>query len=405
MQNPYLCTMISQRQLFLQHVAQTSDFPLMIEVEKAEGVYMYGTEGQRYLDLISGIGVSNVGHRHPKVIAAIQKQLDKYLHLMVYGEFVQAPQVQLAHALSETLPERLNNTYLLNSGTEAVEGALKLAKRYTGRTELISCYNAYHGSTQGALSLNGSESIKNAFRPLLPDVRHIRYNNFSDLQHITSRTAAVLIETVQGEAGVRVPAPGYLQQLRECCTQTGTLLILDEIQCGFGRTGTFWCFEQFGIEPDILVCAKGMGGGMPIGAFIAPQEIMASIKTDPILGHCTTFGGHPVSCAASLATVQVIQEERLTDGVQQKAALFRELLVHPRIKEIRNCGLMMAAEFESFEVLKAVIDRAILNGVLTDWFLFCDNSMRIAPPLTITESQIREACEVILRSIDEAVTS
>ncbi|WP_114779631.1 aspartate aminotransferase family protein [Botryobacter ruber] len=396
---------MSQRQLFLQHVAQTSDFPLMIEVEKAEGVYMYGTEGQRYLDLISGIGVSNVGHRHPKVIAAIQKQLDKYLHLMVYGEFVQAPQVQLAHALSETLPERLNNTYLLNSGTEAVEGALKLAKRYTGRTELISCYNAYHGSTQGALSLNGSESIKNAFRPLLPDVRHIRYNNFSDLQHITSRTAAVLIETVQGEAGVRVPAPGYLQQLRECCTQTGTLLILDEIQCGFGRTGTFWCFEQFGIEPDILVCAKGMGGGMPIGAFIAPQEIMASIKTDPILGHCTTFGGHPVSCAASLATVQVIQEERLTDGVQQKAALFRELLVHPRIKEIRNCGLMMAAEFESFEVLKAVIDRAILNGVLTDWFLFCDNSMRIAPPLTITESQIREACEVILRSIDEAVTS
>ena len=366
---------------------------------------MYGTGGQRYLDLISGIGVSNVGHRHPKVIAAIQKQLDKYLHLMVYGEFVQAPQVQLAHALSETLPSRLNNTYLLNSGTEAVEGALKLAKRYTGRTELISCYNAYHGSTQGALSMNGSESFKNAFRPLLPDVRHIRYNNFSDLENITTRTAAVLIETVQGEAGVRVPQPGYLQQLRERCTQTGTLLILDEIQCGFGRTGTFWCFEQFGIEPDILVCAKGMGGGMPIGAFIAPQEIMAAFKTDPILGHCTTFGGHPVSCAASLATVNVIQEERLTDGVQQKAALFKELLVHPRIKEIRNCGLMMAAEFESFEVLKAVIDRAILNGVLTDWFLFCDNSMRIAPPLTITESQIKDACDVILRSIDEAISS
>ncbi len=395
--------MISQRQLFLQHVAQTSDFPLMIEIEKAEGVYMYGQEGQRYLDLISGIGVSNVGHRHPRVLQAIHDQLDKYMHLMVYGEFVQAPQAQLAHALHTTLPKQLNNTYFLNSGTEAVEGALKLAKRYTGRTELISCYNAYHGSTQGALSMNGSESFKNAFRPLLPDVRHIRYNAIEDLEQITKRTAAVLIETVQGEAGVRVPENNYLQRLQERCSQTGTLLILDEIQCGFGRTGTFWGFEQFGIVPDILVCAKGMGGGMPIGAFIAPQEIMAAFKTDPILGHCTTFGGHPVSCAASLATLQVIQEEKLTADVQQKAALFRQLLVHPRIKEIRNCGLLMAAEFESFEVLKAVIDRAILNGVLTDWFLFCDNSMRIAPPLVISEAQIREACEVILRSIDEAV--
>ena len=395
--------MISQRQLFLQHVAQTSDFPLMLEVEKAEGVYMYGREGQRYLDLISGIGVSNVGHRHPRVLQAIYDQLDKYMHLMVYGEFVQAPQAQLAHALSQTLPPRLNNTYLLNSGAEAVEGALKLAKRYTGRTELISCYNAYHGSTQGALSMNGSESFKNAFRPLLPDVRHIRYNSTEDLLYITERTAAVLIETVQGEGGVRVPENNYLQRLRDRCTQTGTLLLLDEIQCGFGRTGTFWAFEQFGIEPDILVCAKGMGGGMPIGAFIAPQEIMAAFKTDPILGHCTTVGGHPVSCAASLATLQVIQEERLTAGVARKAELFRQLLVHPRIREIRNCGLMMAAEFESFEVLKAVIDRAILNGVLTDWFLFCDNSMRIAPPLVITEEQIREACAVILRSIDEAV--
>ncbi|WP_460922924.1 aspartate aminotransferase family protein [Pontibacter brevis] len=394
---------MSQRQLFLQHVAQTSDFPLMIEIEKAEGVYMYGQEGQQFLDLISGIGVSNVGHRHPRVLQAIHDQLDKYMHLMVYGEFVQAPQAQLAHALSNTLPDRLNNTYFLNSGTEAVEGALKLAKRYTGRTELISCNNAYHGSTQGALSMNGSESFKNAFRPLLPDVRQIRYNAIEDLEHITERTAAVLIETVQGEAGVRVPENNYLQHLRERCNQTRTLLILDEIQCGFGRTGSFWGFEQFGIEPDILVCAKGMGGGMPIGAFIAPQEIMAAFKTDPILGHCTTFGGHPVSCAASLATLQVIQEEKLTADVQQKAALFRQLLVHPRIREIRNCGLLMAAEFESFEVLKAVIDRAILNGVLTDWFLFCDNSMRIAPPLVITEAQIREACEIILRSIDEAV--
>lgn len=395
--------MVTLRQLFLKHQAQTSDFPLMIEVEKAEGVYMYGVGGERYLDLISGIGVSNVGHRHSKVVKAIHDQLEKYMHLMVYGEFVQAPQAKLAEALYTTLPPRLDNVYFLNSGTEAVEGALKLAKRYTGRTELISCRNAYHGSTQGALSVNGSESFKNAFRPLLPDVRHIRYNNLPDLQGITTRTAAVIVETVQGEAGVRVPENNYLQHLRTRCSEVGALLILDEIQSGFGRTGTFWAFEQFGIEPDILLCAKGMGGGMPIGAFIAPQEIMAAFKTDPILGHCTTFGGHPVSCAASLATLQTIQEENLLAGVAEKAELFKKLLVHPRIKEIRNCGLMMAAEFESFDVLKAVIDKAIVNGVLTDWFLFCDNSMRIAPPLTITEEQIREACEIILKSIEETV--
>jgi acetylornithine/succinyldiaminopimelate/putrescine aminotransferase len=393
--------MVSLRQLFLKHQAQTSDFPLMIEVEKAEGIYMYGSDGHRYIDLISGIGVSNVGHRHPKVLRAIQEQLDKYMHLMVYGEFVQAPQAQLAQALCSTLPPRLNNVYLLNSGTEAVEGALKLAKRYTGRTELISCRNAYHGSTQGALSVNGSESFKNAFRPLLPDVRIINHNAAEDLEQITTRTAAIIIEAVQGEAGLRVPDIAYMQQLRQRCTEVGALLILDEIQTGFGRTGTFWAFEQFGIEPDILLCAKGMGGGMPIGAFIAPQEIMAVFKNDPILGHLTTFGGHPVSCAASLATLQTIQEENLLAGVEQKAELFKQLLVHPRIKEIRNRGLMMAAEFESFEVLKAVIDCAILNGVLTDWFLFCDNSMRIAPPLTITEEQIREACSIILRSIEE----
>lgn len=395
--------MISMRQLFLQHQAQTSDFPLMIEVEKAEGVYMYGREGQRYLDLISGIGVSNVGHRHPRVVQAIHAQLEKYMHLMVYGEFVQAPQAQLAHALCSTLPSRLNNVYIVNSGTEAVEGALKLAKRYTGRTELISCRNAYHGSTQGALSVSGSENFKNTFRPLLPDVRLIQHNAVADLASITHRTAAVIIETVQGEAGVRVPDQDYLKQLRQRCTEVGALLLLDEIQTGFGRTGTFWAFEQFGIEPDILLCAKGMGGGMPIGAFIAPQEIMAVFKNNPILGHLTTFGGHPVSCAASLATLQVIQDENLLAGVAHKAALFRQLLIHPRIRSIRNCGLLMAAEFESFEVLKAVIDRAILNGVLTDWFLFCDNSMRIAPPLTITEEQIREACAIILRSIDEVV--
>lgn len=393
--------MLSQRQLFLQHQAQTTDFPLLLEIERAEGVFMYGPNGERYLDLISGIGVSNVGHRHPQVIAAIQNQLDKYLHLMVYGEVVQAPQVNLAAKLISTLPDLLNNVYLVNSGSEAVEGALKLAKRYTGHTELISCYNAYHGSTHGSLSMNGSEKFKNAFRPLLPDVNHIHHNSFSDLDKITRRTAAVIIETVQGEAGVRVPDPEYLMALRQQCTKTGTLLILDEIQTGFGRTGTFWAFEQFGIEPDILVCAKGMGGGMPIGAFISSSEIMGSLKNDPILGHITTFGGHPVSCAASLATLNILLESDIINQIQHKASLFRQLLVHPKIKAIRNYGLLMAAEFESFAVLKPIIDRAIINGVLTDWFLFCDNSMRLAPPLTITEEEIKLACAIILKSIDE----
>jgi acetylornithine/succinyldiaminopimelate/putrescine aminotransferase len=393
--------MLSQRQLFLQYQAQTTDFPLLLEVERAEGVYMYGTNGERYLDLISGIGVSNVGHRHPEVIRAIQNQLDKYLHLMVYGEVVQGPQVQLSAQLVSTLPSHLNNVYLVNSGSEAVEGALKLAKRYTGRTELISFNNAYHGSTHGSLSLNGSENFKNAFRPLLPDVRQIQHNALPDLKNITTRTAAVILETVQGEAGVRIPEPGYLPALRERCNQTGTLLILDEIQAGFGRTGTFWAFEQFGIEPDVLVCAKGMGGGMPIGAFIASQEIMGSLKNDPLLGHITTFGGHPVSCAASLATLQILQNSDLIAQVPTKANLFRQLLVHPQIKSIRNCGLLMAAEFESFEVLKPIIDRAIQNGVLTDWFLFCDNSMRLAPPLTISLSEIYEACGIIIQSINE----
>ncbi|KAA5540769.1 aspartate aminotransferase family protein [Adhaeribacter rhizoryzae] len=393
--------MLSNRQLFLQHQAQTSDFPLMLEIEKAEGVYLYDVNGQAYLDLISGIGVSNVGHRHPEIISAIQAQLDKYLHLMVYGEFVQAPQVLLAHALQATLPSHLNNTYLVNSGAEAVEGALKLAKRYTGRTELISCFNSYHGSTHGALSVTGSENFKRSFRPLLPDVSHIRYNHLPDLALITNRTAGVIIEAVQGEAGVRLPDVTYMRALREKCTQTGALLIMDEIQTGFGRTGTFWGFEKYGIVPDVVLCAKGMGGGMPIGAFISSSEIMGVFKNDPILGHITTFGGHPVSCAAALATLNVIQNSNLLAQVEDKANLFRQLLVHSKIKAIRNSGLLMAVEFESFEVLKPIIDKAITKGVITDWFLFCDNSMRLAPPLVITENQIQEACTIILAAIAE----
>lgn len=407
---------VTHRQLFFQHIAQTSDFPLGLEIERAEGIYLsessLGKPAKRYIDLISGIGVSNVGHRHPRVLAAIQHQLDKYLHLMVYGEYVQTPQTQLAQALVETLPPSLDNVYFTNSGTEAVEGAMKLAKRYTGRSEIISCFNAYHGSTQGALSLSGDEQFKQNYRPLLPNIRHIHHGSWDDIEQISNRTAAVVMEVIGGEAGVRVPSAAYLQAVRQRCTDVGALLVFDEIQTGFGRTGTFWAFEGFGpVVPDVLLCAKGMGGGMPIGAFISSSEIMSVFKNNPVLGHITTFGGHPVSCAASLATLRVIREERLYHEAEAKGQLFRQLLIHPAIHEIRGKGLMLAVEFDSFEVLKPIIDRAIQGnqsgtgqlGVITDWFLFCDNSMRIAPPLIISEDQIREACAIILSAID-AVT-
>ena len=390
---------ISNRQLFLSNIAQTSDFPLMLEIDRAEGVKMFDSGGKEYLDLISGIGVSNVGHRHPKIMEAIRNQLDKYLHLMVYGEFVETPQVKLAQAIQKSLPDPLDNVYLVNSGSEAVEGALKLAKRYSGRLEIISCFNAYHGSSHGALSVSGSEKFKNQFRPLLPDVRLIRFGLEEDLEFISTKTAAIIIETVQGEAGVRSADRNYWKALRTRTIETGTLLILDEIQCGFGRTGSFWAFDHYGIIPDIVVSAKGMGGGMPIGAFISSKEVMSCLKNDPILGHITTFGGHPVSAAASLATIDVMREERLIDQVENKALAFKEMLLHPSIMEVRNQGLMMAIEFESFELLKPIIDEAIRLGVLTDWFLFCDNSMRIAPPLTITLAEIEMACNKILQAI------
>ena len=401
---------LTDRQLFLQHIAQTSDFPLGLEIDRAEGVFIYEkATNKAYMDLISGIGVSNVGHRHPRVLAAIQGQLDKYLHLMVYGEYVQTPQTQLALALTQTLPPSLDTVYFTNSGTEAVEGAMKLAKRYTGRSEIISCFSAYHGATQGALSLSGDENFKRNYRPLLPDVRHIRYTNVTDIEQITHRTAAVVMEVIGAEAGVRVPDEAYLPAVRARCTEVGAVLVFDEIQTGFGRTGTFWAFEGFGpVVPDVLLCAKGMGGGMPIGAFISSAEVMRVFRNNPILGHITTFGGHPVSCAASLATLQVIQDQSagagtLYEQAEAKGQLFRQLLRHPAIKEIRGKGLMLAVEFDSFEVLKPIIDRAIEFGVITDWFLFCTNSMRIAPPLIITEEQIRQACGLILEAIDGVV--
>ena len=398
-----MTTALSQRQLFLDHLAQTTHFSLMIEVERAEGIYMYGPDGKRYIDLISGIGVSNVGHRHPRVVQAINDQVDRYLHVMVYGEFVQTPQVQLAEALAQTLPDPLDCTYLVNSGSEAIEGALKLAKRYTGRPNLVSCYQAYHGSSHGALSVCGSESFKQAYRPLLPGISHMRFNHPEDLSLIDEQTAAVVIETVQGEAGVRIADPSYFRQLRQRCDETGALLILDEIQAGFGRTGTFWAFEPYGIVPDVVVAAKGMGGGMPIGAFTASHELMLSFRENPVLGHITTFGGHPVSAAASYATLRTLLDEKLIDEVERKARLIKQRLQHPAIREIRHRGLMMAVVFDSFEVLKPIIDRAIELGVVTDWFLYCDNAMRIAPPLIITDDEIEEACGLILRAINENV--
>lgn len=393
--------MPSQRQLFLDHLAPTSDAPLLLEIESADGVYLTDVEGKKYIDLIAGIGVSNVGHRHPKVIEAIQKQIDKHLHVMVYGEFVQNPQVRLAEALVATLPPNLNSVYLLNSGSEAIEGAMKLAKRLTGRPEIISCENAYHGSSHGALSLTGTESLKRNFRPLLPGISHIPFGDMESLSSINEHTAAFVVETVQGEAGVRMASTEYWKAVRKRCDETGALLILDEIQCGFGRTGKMWTFEHYDIIPDVITSAKGMGGGMPIGCFIASQKMMNIFTDNPVLGHISTFGGHPVSSAASLATLKAIQEENLLDGIAEKAELFKKLLIHPKIKAIRNHGLMMAVEFESFEVVKPIIDRAIELGVITDWFLFNDYSMRIAPPLTITKEQITESCQLVLQAIEE----
>jgi putrescine aminotransferase len=393
--------MHTSRNLFLNHLAQTSDSPLMLEIEKAEGIYLYGEGGRKYIDLISGIGVSSVGHRHPRVVEAVKSQIDQYMHLMVYGEFVQSPQVKLARRLSETFSHRLSNVYFVNSGSEATEGALKLAKRYTGRREIIYFTNAYHGSTHGALSVNGSEYFKQAYRPLLPDTRMIRYGSIDDLSCIGKDTAAVIMETIQGEAGVVSASYEFYTLLQEQCRSNGALLIADEIQCGFGRTGKFWAFEHYGLQPDIVLAAKGMGGGMPIGAFISTKEIMSVLMHEPILGHITTFGGHPVSCAASLAVMEILAEENLLAQVSQKEALMRSLLVHPAIRQIRSKGLMMAVEVASFDLLKKIIDRALELGVLTDWFLHCNYSMRIAPPLVISESEIREACRLVVQAMDE----
>jgi acetylornithine/N-succinyldiaminopimelate aminotransferase len=391
---------MNQRELFLRHVAQTSAAPLALEIVKAEACMLYDAGGKKYLDLIGGISVANTGHRHPAVIAAIQQQLEAYLHIMVYGEFVEAPQVKYAKLLVDHLPPSLDSVYFTNSGTEAAEGAMKLAKRVTGRTQIIAFNNAYHGSTQGALSLMGDEYWRNAFRPLLPGVSHLAYNSFESLEEITGETACVVAETVQAEAGIIIPSHEWMQALRKKCDATGTLLVLDEIQAGFGRTGKLWGFEHFAIVPDILLLGKALGGGMPLGAFIAAKKLMDSFTGDPVLGHITTFGGHPVSCAAGMAAMKILLEEDWIEKVKEKEILFQSLLTHPKIKRVRSFGLWMALEFDSFETNKRVIDGCIEQGYLTDWFLFSPNSLRICPPLIIEPEQIRKACRAILASCE-----
>ncbi len=389
------------RQLFLEHVGQTSDYPMMLEVERAEGVYLYGPNGKRWIDLISGVSVSAVGHGNPAVIEAICRQARDYLHLMVYGEAIEAPQVRYAQRIASLLPDPLDSVYFVNSGSEAVEGALKLAKRYTGRTEMIYYKNAYHGSTHGSLSVMGGETFRNAFRPLLPDTRQIRFNEPDDLQYITPRTACVIIEPVQGEGGIIPVRRDYLQALRDRCNETETLLIYDEIQTGLGRTGTLYFFQHYGIVPDILCTAKAFGGGMPLGAFIASKRVMDVLKTNPVLGHITTFGGHPVCCAAGLAALEYTLSEGLMEQAESKGALYEKLLGdHPLVREIRRVGLLMAIEFGDAELTARIVWDAVEAGLMTEWFMFHETAMRIAPPLTITPAEIEESCTILRKVLD-----
>ena len=392
------------RKQFLRHVAQTSPGPQLIEVARAEGVFFYTPEGKPYYDLVSGVSVNNVGHGNRAVVEAVQRQAADYMHIMVYGEMVERPQVEFARLLAESLPEPLDTVYFLNSGAEAVEGALKLAKRYTHRTEMISMRRAYHGSTHGAMSMMGEpegEEWKNAFRPLLPDTKAIDFNSFADLEQITERTACVLCEPVQGEAGVRVPQDGYLQALRKRCDEVGALLIFDEIQVGMGRTGEMFAMQKYGVTPDIVCLAKALGGGMPLGAFVSSQKIMSTLTHNPVLGHITTFGGHPVCCAAGLAAMKFLQEEKVVEDVERKGAMFVELLKdHPAVKEIRRSGLLMAVELGESAKLYRLMDLFIEEGILSDWFLYCDTAFRISPPLIITDDEIRNCVALIRKCLD-----
>ena len=392
------------RRQFLAHVGQTSPSPMLVEVARAEGSFFYTPEGKRYYDLVAGVSVSNVGHANPAVVRAVQEQAARYMHVMVYGELIESPQVAYAARIAAALPDPLESIYFVNSGAEAVEGALKLAKRFTGRTELISMRRAYHGSTHGAMSMMGApegEEWKGAFRPLLPDVRAIEFNDFDALQAVTRRTAAVLVEPVQGEAGVRLPANGWLEALRKRCDQSGALLIFDEIQTGLGRTGHLFAMQKYGVTPDIVCLAKAFGGGMPLGAFISSKKIMDSLQSEPVLGHITTFGGHPVCCAAGLAAYDYLVENGIVEQVEGKGARYEALLGdHPQVREIRRSGLLLAVELGSSEKLYHIMEFFKEAGILSDWFLFCDTAFRISPPLTISDEEIRDSAQLIRACLD-----
>ena len=392
------------RKQFLAHVGQTSPSPMLVEVARAEGSFFYTPEGKRYYDLVAGVSVSNVGHANPAVVRAVQEQAARYMHIMVYGELIESPQVAYAARIAAALPDPLESIYFVNSGAEAVEGALKLAKRFTGRTELISMRRAYHGSTHGAMSMMGApegEEWKGAFRPLLPDVRAIEFNDFDALQAVTRRTAAVLIEPVQGEAGVRLPAAGWLEALRKRCDQTGALLIFDEIQTGLGRTGRLFAMQKYGVTPDIVCLAKAFGGGMPLGAFISSKKIMDTLQSEPVLGHITTFGGHPVCCAAGLAAYDYLIGNGIVEQVEEKGALYESLLRdHPQVREIRRSGLLLAVELGSSEKLYRIMELFKEAGILSDWFLFCDKAFRISPPLTISDEEVRDSAQLIRTCLD-----
>ena len=392
------------RQEFLAHVGQTSPEPLLIEVQRAEGVYYYTPEGKRYYDLVSGVSVNNVGHANPQVTAAVQRQAADYMHIMVYGEMVERPQVQYATKIAGLLPEPLDSVYFVNSGSEAVEGALKLAKRYTGRHKMMSMHCAYHGSNHGSLSMMASpegDTWKAPFQPLLPDVEYLWFNSFDDLSRIDGQTACVLVEPVQGEAGVRLPEEGYLQALRKRCDETGTMLIFDEIQTGMGRTGSLFAMQKYGVTPDIVCLAKAFGGGMPLGAFVAAKQVMDTLQRNPVLGHITTFGGHPVCCAAGLAALDYILDNRLVDQVERKGLRYENALKDaPNVLEIRRSGLLMAVELGTSDKLFQIMALFKEHGIMSDWFLFCDTAFRISPPLTISDEEIDDSCQIILNCLN-----
>ena len=390
---------------FQKYQAQTSPYPLGMEVSHAIGSYIYDTNNKKYLDFVAGVSACTLGHQNKRVNDAIKNQLDKYSHVMVYGEYSQNPAVEFCKLLASLLPKPLEKTYLVNSGTEATEGALKLARRVTGRSQLISCNNAYHGNTMGSMSVMGFEERKRAFRPLIPDVDFITFNNEEDLKKITTNTAGIILESIQGGAGFIQPENGFLKKVRERCTEVGAMMIIDEIQPGFGRTGKLFGFENYDVVPDIIILGKGMGGGMPVGAFTASSEMMDLLSDNPKLGHITTFGGHPVIAAASLATLQEITETDLIPQTLEKEKLFRSLLVHPLIKEIRGRGLMLAAMTEDAEITNQIILKCQDKGLILFWLLFEGKAIRITPPLTISEEEIKEGCAIMLEVMDEVYSA